>query len=158
MLARLSKTLPTNVAIGGLSLLVLGAGGTGATLSAGKSPVPTPNTHVTTADEAEQDEAEDADEASEGVRPTDTHGYCVSQVAKAETTGDANHGALVSAAAHACGKEAREAKAAARSAKAEEKAADRAAARQDGTRGKAYGHGHGTGRPAGVTPGAAAQR
>lgn len=128
MLARLSKTLPTNVAIGGLSLLVLGAGGTGATLSAGKSPVPTPNTHATTADEAERDEAEDADEASEGVRPTDTHGYCVSQVAKAETTGDANHGSLVSAAAHACGKEA---KSAAKAARAAEKAAAKAARAAD---------------------------
>lgn len=155
MLARLSKTLSTHVAIGGLSLLVLGAGGTGASLAAGKSPVPTPNTQSTTAQD-DQDDEDSAAEASEGTRPTDTHGYCVSQVAKAETTGDANHGAVVSAAAHACGKESkasekaaekaekRAAKQAARAAKAADKAADesadddasddRAAKRQDGKR------------------------
>jgi hypothetical protein len=159
VLARLGKTLSTNAAIAGLALVVLGAGGTTATLVA--SPAPSPNGHTPAiADEKKADaaekraeaaenaaEAEDSEEG-EGTRPTDTHGYCVSQVAKTapeEPTGTGadkvTHGSLVSAAAHACGKAA---KTHARAPQAETKSQS----------GKAYGHGHGTGRPSGVTPGA----
>jgi hypothetical protein len=161
VLARLGKTLSTNAAIGGLALLVLGAGGTTASLVAGNSPAPTPNSHANAnatdaadnaddadenADDAAEDANEAADDAAEGTRPTDTHGYCVSQVAKAETTSTepGAHGTAVSAAAHACGKDG---------------AASQADAhRQNGTHGKALGKNHGTGRPAGVTPGAASPR
>jgi hypothetical protein len=153
VLARLGKTLSTNAAVGGLALLVLGAGGTTATLVAGKSPVPTPNSHASSdATDATDDADESADDATEtdsqdsGTRPTDTHGYCVSQVAQAETTSTdpGAHGKAVSAAAHACGKDG---------------AASQADAhRQNGKHGKALGKNHGTGRPAGVTPGSAAPR
>jgi len=155
VLARLGKTLSTNAAVGGLALLVLGAGGTTATLVAGKSPVPTPNSHASThATDATDDADESSDDATEtendsqdsGTRPTDTHGYCVSQVAQAETTSTdpGAHGKAVSAAAHACGKDG---------------AASQADAhRQNGKHGKALGKNHGTGRPAGVTPGSAAPR
>jgi hypothetical protein len=154
VLARLSKTISTNAAIGGVALLVLGAGGSAATLTAGSSPNPTPDSHASskatqhTADDADEaDEAtENESDATEGTRPTDTHGYCVSQVAKAETTSTepGAHGKAVSAAAHACGKD----------------AATHGNARSDAKskNGKALGKGHGTGRPAAVTPGAAAQR
>jgi hypothetical protein len=155
VLARLGKTLSTNAAVGGLALLVLGAGGTTATLVAGKSPVPTPNSHASThATDATDDADESSDDATEtesdsqdsGTRPTDTHGYCVSQVAQAETTSTdpGAHGKAVSAAAHACGKDG---------------AASQADAhRQNGKHGKGLGKNHGTGRPAGVTPGSAAPR
>lgn len=163
MLSRLGKTLSTNAAIGGLAVLVLGAGGTAATLAAGSSPAPTPNSHANAnatqhaADDATDtedatDDASEAPDASEtpdaqdnGTRPTDTHGYCVSQVAQADTTStDAGaHGAAVSAAAHACGKDGASSQASTH--------------RQNGTHGKAFGKSHGTGRPAGVTPGAPTQ-
>jgi hypothetical protein len=154
VLARLSKTISTNAAIGGVALLVLGAGGSAATLTAGSSPNPTPDSHASskatqhTADDADEaDEAtENESDATEGTRPTDTHGYCVSQVAKAETTSTepGAHGKAVSAAAHACGKDG---------------AASQADAhRQNGKHGKGLGKNHGTGRPAGVTPGSAAPR
>ena len=155
MLARLGKTLSTNVAVGGLALLVLGAGGTAATLTAG-SPSPTPSSHANAkatqhaTDDADEtnddaDEATETDSEDTGTRPTDTHGYCVSQVAQAETTStDAGaHGKAVSAAAHACGKDGASSQADAH--------------RQNGKHGKALGKGHGTGRPSGVTTGAAAQ-
>ena len=161
MLAQLSKTLSTNVAIAGLSLVVLGAGGTSATLAAGHSPTPS-STHASdTAKQKAADKAADpsadaaeaateAAEENEGTRPTDTHGFCVSQVAKAapqEPTGEGadkvTHGSLVSAAAHACGKD--------DAAKAAKKAAAKA-------HGKAFGKHRGTGRPAAVTPGAAPAR
>ena len=160
MLNQLSKTLSTNVAIGGLALLVLGAGGASVSLAAAPSPNPgtSHSSQAPKADAADDaadnaaDAAEDAAENGEGTRPTDTHGYCVSQVAKnapTEPTGEGadkvTHGTLVSAAAHACGKDAKEAREA--NAKAEAKKAN----------GKAYGKSHGTGRPATVTPGATAR-
>ena len=168
MLAQLSKTLSTNVAIGGLSLLVLGAGGTGASLAAGHSDSPKPDTSSATeqhdADENDAAETdEDANEAGDagdaGTRPTDTHGYCVSQAVKAAHEALAKAaaatpsgvgadkvtaGSVVSAAAHSCDSEEKQAKEAARAAKAAERKAH----------GKAYGKGHGTGRPTAVTPGA----
>ncbi len=140
MLARIGKTLSTNVAIGGLALVVLGAGGAGATLTSGNSETPKPDKvqKVQTPDATETDG--DAESEGGGTRPTDTHGYCVSQVAKtkpAAPTGTGpdkvNHGSLVREAAHACGKQERAAKAA--------------------KAGKAHGRGHGTGRPSTVTPG-----
>ena len=151
MLSRLGKTLSTNAAIGGLALLVLGAGGTTATLAAGNSPSPTPNSHANTkaTDHASED-ADEADDATDnesedaGTRPTDTHGYCVSQVAKAETTSDepGAHGAAVKAAAQSCGGTSRPATAGSKA----------STHRQNGTHGKPST----TGRPA--TAGAAAQR
>ena len=62
MLARLGKTLSTNAAIGGLALLVLGAGGTTASLVAGNSPAPTPNSHANANATDAADNADDADE------------------------------------------------------------------------------------------------
>jgi hypothetical protein len=149
VLARLSKTLSTNVAIAGLTAVALGAGGTTATLAAGHSPTPS-STHASdTAKQKAADQAadkpadaqdEDADETAEdaGTRPTDTHGYCVSQVAKTPLPegSTVNHGSLVSAAAHACGK--------AEKTTGAQKSAAKAA------NGKAYGRSHGTGKPAGV--------
>lgn len=161
MLARLSRTLSTNVAIAGLTALVLGAGGATASLAAGHSPTPNPDTAKATATESEAPDTEDATEPTEapdaegqdtGTRPTDTHGYCVSQVAKTAPvaptgtgTDTVNHGSLVSAAAHACGKTA--------SASASPDAKASKAAKTN--HGKAYGRNHGTGRPATVTPGTA---
>jgi hypothetical protein len=159
VLARLSKTLSTNVAIAGLTAVVLGAGGATASLAASHSPSPKPDTTKATDTESpepadtESPEAADAADAADeqggdtGTRPTDTHGYCVSQVAKAAPTapsgtGDAKvtHGTLVSAAAQACGKETSD-----------------AATPAAKTHGKAFGKNHGTGRPAAVTPGASAR-
>lgn len=161
MLAQLSKTLSTNVAIGGLALLVLGAGGASVSLAASPSPKPD-KSHATESPEAEDaddanEAAEDAEDADEGTRPTDTHGYCVSQAVHAaqaaadklaakptaEGAEKVTRGSLVSAAAHSCGKDAKQAK----SAKAAAKKAN----------GKAYGKSHGTGKPATVTPGASAR-
>jgi hypothetical protein len=152
VLARLSKTISTNAAMGGVALLVLGAGGSAATLTAGSSPNPTPDSHASskatqhTADDADEaDEAtENESDATEGTRPTDTHGYCVSQVAKAPLPegSTVTHGSLVSAAAHACGKESDESKGAAKSAEKKAAAASRAAA------GKAHAK-HATGKPTG---------
>jgi hypothetical protein len=159
VLARLSKTLSTNVAIAGLTALVLGAGGATVSLAASSSP----NDHASdtakqkVAENADKPEdAEDSDDADEndadenesaedqGTRPTDTHGYCVSQVAKAPLPegSTVTHGSLVSAAAHACGKESDESKGAAKSAEKKAAAASRAAA------GKAHAK-HTTGKPTG---------
>ena len=155
MLARLSKTLSTNVAVAGLTALVLGAGGTTATLAASHAP----NDHAS--DTAKQQVAADADGAEDdadetpepvetesadeqGTRPTDTHGYCVSQVAQAplpEGSTD-NHGALVSAAAKACGKDTAPSAASSKSAEKKAAAQTRAAA------GKAHAK-HATGKPTG---------
>lgn len=160
MLSRLGKTLSTNAAVGGLALLVLGAGGTTATLVAGSS-TPSPSSHASAdatqhpSDDASETpdatetpdptESPEADSQDSGTRPTDTHGYCVSQVAQAATTSTdpGAHGKAVSAAAHACGKGAGSSQAGAN--------------RQNGKHGKAFGKGHGSGRPAGVTPGATPQ-
>jgi hypothetical protein len=156
VLSRLGKTLSTNAAVGGLALLVLGAGGTTATLVAGNSPAPTPNSHANsnatqhatddaTDEPSEAPDAPETDSQDTGTRPTDTHGYCVSQVAQAATTSTdpGAHGKAVSAAAHACGKDGASSQAGAH--------------RQNGSHGKAFGKSHGTGRPTGVTPGAAPQ-
>jgi hypothetical protein len=151
VLARLGKTLSTNAAVGGLALLVLGAGGTTATLVAGHSPTPTPNSHANAnATEHPSDDASEAPDATDsespdsqdsGTRPTDTHGYCVSQVAQAATTSTdpGAHGKAVSAAAHACGKN------------------GSTTAGAKSKHGKAFGKNHGTGRPSAVTPGTPAQ-
>ena len=146
MLRRLTTTLSTNVAIAGLIMVALGAGG-GATLAA-SSPNPKPDTSHADQDDANEanDESTEAPESQDaedqGTRPTDTHGFCVSQVAKAAPTAPTGegadkvtHGSLVSAAAHACGKENKQAGAASKQA-----------------HGKAFGKNHGTGRPAAVTP------
>jgi hypothetical protein len=154
VLARLSKTLSTNVAIAGLTAVVLGAGGTTATLAAGNDDKPGVTQDQ---DDADQDADEDADQdeqdaaesdtesaEDQGTRPTDTHGYCVSQVAQAPRPegSTANHGSLVSAAAHACGKDASDSKGAAKRAEKKAAAASRAAA------GKAHAK-HATGKPTG---------
>ena len=168
LLARLMNTLSTNVAIGGLALVVLGAGGTSASLAASHSDSPKPDTSsATETDDADENEAaetdEDANESGDsedtGTRPTDTHGYCVSQAVKAahealakaaaatpsgEGADKVTAGSVVSAAAHSCDSEEKQAKAAANAAKGAAKKAH----------GKAYGKSHGTGRPAAVTPGA----
>jgi hypothetical protein len=154
VLSRLGKTLSTNAALGGLALIVLGAGGTTATLAAGKSPAPNAHASTNATQHPTDDPSESPDDATEndtendssdGTRPTDTHGYCVSQVAQAPTTSTdpGAHGKAVSAAAHSCGGTGADA---ASSSKAD-------AHRQNGTRGKAFGQSH---RPAGA--GAAAQR
>ena len=169
MLVRLSKTLSTNAAIAGTVALVIGASGGAATLTAGSDDPSTPGATQTEHDDADTDADTDADKAetdkpdsdadekeadepkaqasaAPDVRPTDTHGYCVSQLAQSAPTertasGD-NHGTLVSAAAQACGKTT-----------AADKAAREAARSTATTHGKAYGHHHGTGRPAAVTAG-----
>ena len=147
MIARLAKTVGTHTIAAAVVLLVLGAAGAGMTLTAGTTDAP----GLAVADAAKAtphptpaaDRSEDADDAAEvdapeveatpSTRPTDTHGYCVSQVAQSDT-GDANHGEVVREAAHACGKET-----ASPEATPEAKAG-----------GKAYGRDHGTGKPAGV--------
>jgi hypothetical protein len=154
VLARLSKTLSTNVAIAGLTAVVLGAGGTTATLAAGDDDNPgvtqehdDADEDADEADEADSDDADeqkpDADAEDTGVRPTDTHGYCVSQVAQAPLPegSTVNHGSLVSAAAHACGKDA----ASQGTTKSAEK---KAAAAARAAKGKAHAH-HATGKPTG---------
>jgi hypothetical protein len=160
VLARLSKTLTTNVAIAGLTALVLGAGGASVTLAASA-----PNDHASdtakqkVAENADKPEdAEDSDDADEnesadeqGTRPTDTHGYCVStavhaaqeslaKAAEANPDAEVNRGEVISAAAHSCGKDA--SKGAAKSAEKKAAAAARAA------KGKAHAK-HATGKPTG---------
>ena len=93
MLARLSKTLSTNVAVAGLTALVLGAGGTTATLAASS-----PNDHASDtakqkvaenadkpSEDADTDDADENESAEEGTRPTDTHGYCCPRAAPSTT-------------------------------------------------------------------------
>jgi len=158
VLARLSKALSTNVAIAGLTAVVLGAGGATASLAASHSPTARPDTTRATDTSQADTEGADTDGSSgagdaqgQGTRPTDTHGFCVSQVAKTAPQAPSGtgpdkvtHGSLVSAAAHACGKQT-----------AAAKTAKKAAAKAHG---KAFGRNHGTGRPAAVTPGATPAR
>jgi len=123
VLARLTKTLGTHAAITGLALLVLGAGGAGLTLAAADQAAPglavaeaakaKPHPSPTATDAAETEAPETPEvEQTPGARPTDTHGYCVSQVAQNAPTAHSGegadkvtHGTLVRAAAQACGKE-----------------------------------------------------
>ena len=155
MLARLSKTLSTNVAIAGLTAVVLGAGGAGVSLTAGTDDPTTPGTTQAEHDDADESgtdtdtdkaDEQDADEqdADTGVRPTDTHGYCVSQVAQAPLPegSTVTHGSLVSAAAHACGKDDAQTAGATKSSEKKAAAATRAA------KGKAHAK-HATGKPTG---------
>ena len=67
MLVRLTQTLSTNAAIVGLTLVVLGAGGTGATLAAG-SPSPKPDT----SDATDTEDSSEAPEAAETPDAEDT--------------------------------------------------------------------------------------
>ena len=161
MLARLSKTLSTNLAVAGLTALVLGAGGTTATLVSSH-----PNDHASdtakqqvteNADkpgdtsDADENDSSDSDSGSaddQGTRPTDTHGYCVSQIAQAApaaptgTGADTvNHGSLVSAAAKACGKDHS-------TSGSDTSAPHKAAAAAHAAKGKAHAH-HATGKPTG---------
>jgi hypothetical protein len=161
VLARLSKTLSTNAAIVGLTALVLGAGGTTATLAAGSAP----DDHAS--DTAKQKVAEDADKPADaddaadgadeaesadeqGARPTDTHGYCVStavhaaqetlaKAAEANPDAEVNRGQVISAAAHSCGEDAKH---------AEKRAEKKAAAATRAAQGKAHAK-HATGKPTG---------
>lgn len=171
MLARLTKTLSTNAAILGTIALVIGASGSSvAYFTASDEPSPAGPTqaeqgdaehdadadadkpeHDANADSDADEQGGQADAQDTGVRPTDAHGYCVSQLAQSSSTdrtgtgsSAVTHGSLVSAAAHACGKTTaadKAARAAARSAPAGK------------THGKGFGRHHGTGRPAAVTAG-----
>jgi hypothetical protein len=105
------------VGIGAIALF----GGTATTISLADSSTPTPTTHpAPQADphatapkkSADAEDADDADEAKEskdsedtnersGVRPTDTHGYCVSHAVAAAKAHGAK-GKDIAAAAHSC--------------------------------------------------------
>ena len=128
----LVRTLTSNlklvaVAVGAVTLF----GGTATTVALVDSESPSPNPHATShataptpaeseAPDADETEAPDAHESGApdaGTRPTDTHGYCVSQaVAAAKAAGKT--GQDVAAAAHSCPKPNAEKKAAAAARKA----------------------------------------
>ncbi len=133
MLTLLRTTITTNakylaVGVGAVMLF----GGASTTVSLSDSSTPTPK--VTKPDKVETEERK----AETGARPTDTHGYCVSQaVAKAKAAGKT--GQDIAAAAHSCPKPnqaAKDAKTAAKVAAKAAKAAEKAKAKAEKARGK----------------------
>lgn len=137
MLTLLRTTITTNakylaVGVGAVMLF----GGASTTVSLSDSSTPTPK--VTKPDKVATEERK----AETGARPTDTHGYCVSQaVAKAKVAGKT--GQDIAAAAHSCptpnqaAKDAKTAaKVAAKVAAKAAKAAEKAKAKAEKARGK----------------------
>jgi hypothetical protein len=112
-MADLVSTVTSHVKLLGLGIAAIALlGGTATTISLADSatptaptttPAPQPNPHATASKKAEDaDDADDKDEPS-GVRPTDTHGYCVSHaVAAAKAHGKT--GQDIAKAAHSCPK------------------------------------------------------
>lgn len=113
-MADLVSTLTSHVKLVGVGIAAAALfGGTATTMSLADSatptspathPAPQANPHATATKEAKdaKDDAKEKDEPS-GVRPTDTHGYCVSHaVAAAKAAGKT--GRDIAAAAHSCPK------------------------------------------------------
>ena len=107
-MAGLVSTLTTHLKLVGVGIGAVALfGGTATTISLADSsgPAPQANPHATahpTPHATPSKEADDQDEGS-GVRPTDTHGYCVSHAVAAAKA----HGATgqdVAKAAHSCPK------------------------------------------------------
>jgi hypothetical protein len=114
--ADLVSTLTSHVKLLGVGIgAAVLFGGTATTISLADTATPSPspathpapqaNPHATATKKPKAADNEDADDKDEpgGVRPTDTHGYCVSTaVAAAHKAGKT--GRDIAAAAHSCGK------------------------------------------------------
>lgn len=116
MIERLRTVLVTNgkyLAVGLLGAALAGGGATTVALVDSETPSPAPISREKKADPAEEktdaaeeaaeEKADAAESETEGARPTDTHGYCVSEaVKKAHAAGKT--GQDIAAAAHSCAK------------------------------------------------------
>lgn len=119
-MADLVRTLTSHVKLLGVGIgAAVLFGGTATTISLADTATPSPspatrpapqaNPHATTKKPKAADDKDDADDKDEpdGVRPTDTHGYCVSTaVAAAHKAGKT--GRDIAAAAHSCKKPGKE--------------------------------------------------